>query len=203
MYTAIHRYIKDRFKSIYAELNSKEDQEIFIQDLNREIQSKGIVAGPGPARRLRGDHPRHPEGVVLPQQPPAAHHRLPGQPRPRGLPDEQRPRPVLCRGTGKRLLRHEPRSSRPHPRGDQKVTMFRTLDRYIFREMLPPFFLSMAVLLLVLFLQKLFRLSDLVMSKGASLAVDGARCSSTSCRVFSSSPSPCRCSSRRSRPSPA
>ena len=48
MYTAIHRYIKDRFKSIYAELNSKEDQEIFIQDLNREIQSKGIVECPVP-----------------------------------------------------------------------------------------------------------------------------------------------------------
>ncbi len=48
LYTAIHRYIKDRFKSIYAELNSKEDQEIFIQDLNREIQSKGIVHGPVP-----------------------------------------------------------------------------------------------------------------------------------------------------------
>ncbi len=45
MYIAIHRYIKDRFKSIYAELNSKEDQEIFIQDLNREIQSKGIIQG--------------------------------------------------------------------------------------------------------------------------------------------------------------
>jgi uncharacterized protein (TIGR04442 family) len=48
LYTAIHRYIKDRFKSIYAELNSKEDQEIFIQDLNREIQSRGIVQGPIP-----------------------------------------------------------------------------------------------------------------------------------------------------------
>ncbi len=48
MYTAIHRYIKERFKSIYAELNSKEDQEIFIQDLNREIQSKGIVQRPVP-----------------------------------------------------------------------------------------------------------------------------------------------------------
>jgi uncharacterized protein (TIGR04442 family) len=48
LYTAIHRYIKDRFKSIYAELNSKEDQEIFIQDLNREIQSKEIVSGPVP-----------------------------------------------------------------------------------------------------------------------------------------------------------
>ncbi len=48
MYTAIHRYIKDRFRSIYAELNSKEDQEIFIQDLNREIQSKGLVQGPVP-----------------------------------------------------------------------------------------------------------------------------------------------------------
>jgi len=48
MYMAIHRYIKDRFKSIYAELNSKEDQEIFIQDLNREIQSRGIIQGPVP-----------------------------------------------------------------------------------------------------------------------------------------------------------
>jgi lipopolysaccharide export system permease protein len=48
--------------------------------------------------------------------------------------------------------------------------MFRTLDRYIFREMMPPFFLSMAVLLLVLFLQKLFRMSDIVMAKEATLA---------------------------------
>jgi len=48
LYTVIHRYIKDRFKSIYAELNSNEDQEIFIQDLNREIQAKGTVQGPVP-----------------------------------------------------------------------------------------------------------------------------------------------------------
>ncbi|OGW33333.1 MAG: TIGR04442 family protein [Nitrospirae bacterium GWC2_56_14] len=48
LYALIHRYVKDRFKSIYAELNSKEDQEIFIQDLNREIQAKGIVQGPVP-----------------------------------------------------------------------------------------------------------------------------------------------------------
>ncbi len=48
LYTSIHRYIKDRFKSIYSELNSKEDQEIFIQDLNREIQSRGIVTAPVP-----------------------------------------------------------------------------------------------------------------------------------------------------------
>ena len=50
--------------------------------------------------------------------------------------------------------------------------MFRThiLDRYIFREMLPPFFISMAILLFVLFLQKLFQLADLVISKGATLA---------------------------------
>jgi len=48
MYATIHRYIKERFKSIYAELNSKEDQEIFIQDLNREIQAKGLVKGPVP-----------------------------------------------------------------------------------------------------------------------------------------------------------
>jgi uncharacterized protein (TIGR04442 family) len=48
MYTLIHRYIKERFRSIYAELNSKEDQEIFIQDLNREIQTKGLIKGPVP-----------------------------------------------------------------------------------------------------------------------------------------------------------
>lgn len=50
--------------------------------------------------------------------------------------------------------------------------MFRTriLDRYIFGEMLPPFFISMAVLLFVLFLQKLFQLADLIISKGATLA---------------------------------
>lgn len=48
LYSTIHRYVKDRFRSIYSELNSKEDQEIFIQDLTREIQSKGIVQGPIP-----------------------------------------------------------------------------------------------------------------------------------------------------------
>ncbi len=48
LYGTIHRYIKERFKSIYIELNSTEDQEIFIQDLTREIQSKGIVQGPIP-----------------------------------------------------------------------------------------------------------------------------------------------------------
>lgn len=47
-YAAIHRYVKERFKSIYIELNSKEDQEIFIQDLTREVQAKGIVQGPVP-----------------------------------------------------------------------------------------------------------------------------------------------------------
>lgn len=45
----------------------------------------------------------------------------------------------------------------------------RIMDRYIFREMLPWFFLTMAVLTLVLFLQKLFRLADLVVSKGATV----------------------------------
>ncbi len=48
VYAATHRYMKERFKSIYIELNSKEDQEIFIQDLTRELQSKGIVQGPVP-----------------------------------------------------------------------------------------------------------------------------------------------------------
>ncbi len=50
------------------------------------------------------------------------------------------------------------------------MTGTRILDRYIFREMMSPFFLSMAVLLLVLFLEKLFRLADLIVSKGATLA---------------------------------
>lgn len=45
----------------------------------------------------------------------------------------------------------------------------RILDRYILSEMLPSFFLSMSVLLLVLFLEKLFRLADLVVSKGVPL----------------------------------
>jgi lipopolysaccharide export system permease protein len=49
------------------------------------------------------------------------------------------------------------------------MTGSRILDRYISREMLPPFFLSMTVLLLVLFLNKMFRLADLVISKGASV----------------------------------
>ena len=48
--------------------------------------------------------------------------------------------------------------------------MAATFDRYIFREMVPPFFLSATVLLLVMILQKLFRIADLVVSKGATLA---------------------------------
>ncbi len=44
----------------------------------------------------------------------------------------------------------------------------RILDRYIFRETLTPFFLSIAALSLVLFLQKMFRLAELVVSKGSS-----------------------------------
>jgi lipopolysaccharide export system permease protein len=46
----------------------------------------------------------------------------------------------------------------------------RILDRYIFREILTPFFLSIAALTLVLFLQKMFRLAELVVSKGATLS---------------------------------
>ena len=49
----------------------------------------------------------------------------------------------------------------------------RTLDRYIFREMMPPFFLSMAVLLLVLFLEKMIKLADLVITKGVTLVSIG------------------------------
>ena len=43
------------------------------------------------------------------------------------------------------------------------------LDRYIYHEMLPPFILTLTVLLLVLFLNKIFRLADLVVSKGATV----------------------------------
>jgi lipopolysaccharide export system permease protein len=53
--------------------------------------------------------------------------------------------------------------------------MFRAkiLDRYIMRELLAPFFLSIAVLTLALFLQKVFRLTELVLSKGSSFAETG------------------------------
>ena len=46
----------------------------------------------------------------------------------------------------------------------------RILDRYIFREILTPFFLSIAALTLVLFLQKMFRLAELVVSKGVTVS---------------------------------
>jgi len=45
----------------------------------------------------------------------------------------------------------------------------RILDRYIFLELVTPFMLSMAVLTLVLFIQKMFRIAELVVSKGATL----------------------------------
>jgi lipopolysaccharide export system permease protein len=53
--------------------------------------------------------------------------------------------------------------------------MFRSrlLDRYILRELLAPFFLSIAVLTLALFLQKMFRLIEFVMSKGSSFQATG------------------------------
>jgi lipopolysaccharide export system permease protein len=49
----------------------------------------------------------------------------------------------------------------------------RIIDRYIMRELLAPFFLSMAVLTLALFLQRMFRLMELVLSKGSTLAATG------------------------------
>ena len=45
---------------------------------------------------------------------------------------------------------------------------FRILDRYILGEIIPPFFLSISALTLVLFLQKMYRLAELIVSKGAS-----------------------------------
>jgi lipopolysaccharide export system permease protein len=46
----------------------------------------------------------------------------------------------------------------------------RILDRYIFREIFTPFLLSISALTLVLFLQKMFRLAELVVSKGATVS---------------------------------
>ena len=46
----------------------------------------------------------------------------------------------------------------------------KVLDRYIFEELLAPFFLSMFILTLVLFIQKMFRLAELVISKGVTVA---------------------------------
>ena len=45
----------------------------------------------------------------------------------------------------------------------------RVLDRYIFEELVPPFILSMFIMTLVLFIQKMFRLAELVISKGATV----------------------------------
>jgi len=45
----------------------------------------------------------------------------------------------------------------------------RILDRYIFTEILPPFFLSMAALTLVLLLQRMYKLAELVVSRGATV----------------------------------
>lgn len=49
------------------------------------------------------------------------------------------------------------------------MTKQKILDRYIYQELLPPFILTLTVLLLVLFLNKIFRLADLVVSKGATV----------------------------------
>ncbi len=46
---------------------------------------------------------------------------------------------------------------------------FRTIDRYIFRELIVPFFLGMATITLVLFIQRMYRLAELVISKGVTL----------------------------------
>lgn len=51
--------------------------------------------------------------------------------------------------------------------------MGKILDRYIMRELIPPFFLSIAVLTLALFLQKMFRLMEIILSKGSPLAETG------------------------------
>ncbi len=50
----------------------------------------------------------------------------------------------------------------------------RILDRYILGEIITPFFLSIAALTLVLFLQKIFRLAELVAAKGATIGSTAA-----------------------------
>ncbi len=45
----------------------------------------------------------------------------------------------------------------------------KVLDRYIFEELIPPFLLSMFIITLVLFIQKMFRLAELVISKGVPI----------------------------------
>ncbi len=50
----------------------------------------------------------------------------------------------------------------------------RILDRYILGEIVTPFFLSIAALTLVLFLQKMFRLAELIVSKGATVSSTAA-----------------------------
>jgi len=44
------------------------------------------------------------------------------------------------------------------------------IDRYLLRELLGPFFLGLSAITLVLFIQKMFRLAELVISKGVTLA---------------------------------
>jgi lipopolysaccharide export system permease protein len=46
----------------------------------------------------------------------------------------------------------------------------RILDRHIIREILTPFFLSISALTLVLFLQRIYRLVELIISKGATVS---------------------------------
>jgi lipopolysaccharide export system permease protein len=45
----------------------------------------------------------------------------------------------------------------------------RIIDKYIFRELVTPFFLAVATLTLVFFIQRMFRLAELVVSKGATV----------------------------------
>lgn len=45
----------------------------------------------------------------------------------------------------------------------------KVLDRYILGELIPPFFLSLAVLTLVMLLQRMYKLAELIISQGASI----------------------------------
>lgn len=48
------------------------------------------------------------------------------------------------------------------------MSTIKIMDRYIFLELLPPFFLGLASITLVLFIQKMFRMAELVIAKGVS-----------------------------------
>ena len=47
-----------------------------------------------------------------------------------------------------------------------EATVFRTLDRYVFAEILPPFFLGVGLFTFFLFIDRIYRLTELIINKG-------------------------------------